>query len=262
MAQATSLRSDLVTYAQKSAAVLLALIELVPVVPWCSSLLLPYLASPQTPSKKPFKRLKAREAAVQDSDEEEQTSPELFSQDEDTDSEKQVDVIPEDELDSSEDDSFGTALGAMAMLVSESDEPQACATKTGRTPMFLDAAGKAYALADSGATNITLNLKHLPEHLKSETTPASMVLASGQVESETTPASMVLASGQVAFLLLDEVYASDVKAPLCPLRRLTMKLDIAIEWTKDHCVLALQGVPLTRLILKKVFIILPRLSSS
>eukprot|EP00971_Amphidinium_carterae_P065719 1302511-Amphidinium_carterae.2 len=28
--------------------------------------------------------------------------------------------------------------------------------------MFLDPAGKAYALADSGASNVTLNVKHLP----------------------------------------------------------------------------------------------------
>eukprot|EP00971_Amphidinium_carterae_P174909 3467379-Amphidinium_carterae.1 len=47
--------------------------------------------------------------------------------------------------------------------------PQACATTT-KTPMFLDPAGKAYASADLGAANVTLNLKHLEKH-KVEATP-------------------------------------------------------------------------------------------
>eukprot|EP00971_Amphidinium_carterae_P085331 1688165-Amphidinium_carterae.1 len=38
-------------------------------------------------------------------------------------------------------------------------------------------AGKAYALADLGAANVTLNLKHLEKH-KVEATPVEMTLAS------------------------------------------------------------------------------------
>eukprot|EP00971_Amphidinium_carterae_P306830 6097601-Amphidinium_carterae.1 len=83
--------------------------------------------------------------------------------------------------------------------------------------MFLDPAGKAYALANSGATNVTLNLKHLGKH-KADATPVEMTLASGKV---------------TAYLYRDEVFADDVKTPLCPLRRIT-------RWTKDHCLLVLQ----------------------
>eukprot|EP00971_Amphidinium_carterae_P070065 1386451-Amphidinium_carterae.1 len=62
-------------------------------------------------------------------------------------------------------------------VTSEEDvQPQAYATNT-KTPMFLDPAGKAYALADSGATNVTLNLKHLGKH-KADATPVEMTLAS------------------------------------------------------------------------------------
>eukprot|EP00971_Amphidinium_carterae_P335976 6472082-Amphidinium_carterae.1 len=50
---------------------------------------------------------------------------------------------------------------------------------------------------------------------------------------------------------MDEVFAPEVKTPRCPLLRLTKKLDIAIEWTKDHCLLVLQGTPLMRLTIKK-----------
>eukprot|EP00971_Amphidinium_carterae_P005452 108792-Amphidinium_carterae.2 len=56
-------------------------------------------------------------------------------------------------------------------------------------------------------------LLHLPDRPRPEAIPVSIILASGQVE---------------AFLLLDEVFVPDVKTPLCPLRRLTMKLDVAI----------------------------------
>eukprot|EP00971_Amphidinium_carterae_P122049 2416936-Amphidinium_carterae.1 len=64
--------------------------------------------------------------------------------------------------------------------------------------MFLDPAGKAYALADSGATNVTLNLKHL-----------------GKYKADATPVEMTLASGKVAaYLYKDEVFAEDVKTPL------------------------------------------------
>eukprot|EP00971_Amphidinium_carterae_P070139 1387792-Amphidinium_carterae.1 len=42
-----------------------------------------------------------------------------------------------------------------------------------------------------------------------------------------------------------------IKTPLCPLRRITRNLEITIEWTKDHCLLVLQGKPLMRLLLKK-----------
>eukprot|EP00971_Amphidinium_carterae_P254211 5046690-Amphidinium_carterae.1 len=116
----------------------------------------------------------------------------------------------------------------------EEEEPQAFATTT-KTPMFLDPAGKAYALADSGATNVTLNLKHL-----------------GKKKADATPVEMILARGKVAaFLYRDEVFAEDVKTPLCPLRRITRNLEITIEWTKDHCLLVLQGKPLMRLLLKK-----------
>eukprot|EP00971_Amphidinium_carterae_P291421 5785724-Amphidinium_carterae.1 len=63
---------------------------------------------------------------------------------------------------------------------------------------------------------------------------------------------MTLASGKVAaYLYRDEVFAEDVKTPLCPVRRITRNLEITIEWTKDHCVLVLQGKPLMRLLLKK-----------
>eukprot|EP00971_Amphidinium_carterae_P211901 4204915-Amphidinium_carterae.1 len=61
--------------------------------------------------------------------------------------------------------------------------------------MFLDPAGKAYALANSGATNVTLNLKHL-----------------GKYKADATPIEMTLASGKVAaYLYRDEVFAKDVK---------------------------------------------------
>eukprot|EP00971_Amphidinium_carterae_P145831 2890398-Amphidinium_carterae.1 len=42
---------------------------------------------------------------------------------------------------------------------------------------LLDPAGKAYALADSGATNVTLNLKFLGKH-RADATPVEMTLAS------------------------------------------------------------------------------------
>eukprot|EP00971_Amphidinium_carterae_P057880 1144757-Amphidinium_carterae.1 len=58
----------------------------------------------------------------------------------------------------------------------EEAQPHAYATTT-KTPMFLDPAGKAYALADSGATNVTLNLKHLGKH-RADATPVEMTLAS------------------------------------------------------------------------------------
>eukprot|EP00971_Amphidinium_carterae_P132508 2624510-Amphidinium_carterae.1 len=51
-------------------------------------------------------------------------------------------------------------MAVITDVTSEENQPQAYATAT-KTPMFLDPAGKAYALADSGATNVTLNLKHL-----------------------------------------------------------------------------------------------------
>eukprot|EP00971_Amphidinium_carterae_P243070 4826742-Amphidinium_carterae.2 len=123
----------------------------------------------------------------------------------------------------------------MAIITCE-DEVQAHATKTGKTPMCLDPAGRPYALADSGATNVTLNIKHLPTKLRDEATTVSMILASGEID---------------AYLLLDEVFAPEIKTPLCPLLRLTKKLDIVIEWTKDHCLLVLQGTPLMRLTVKK-----------
>eukprot|EP00971_Amphidinium_carterae_P055315 1090290-Amphidinium_carterae.2 len=90
-----------------------------------------------------------------------------------------------------------SSTGAMAILHSEEDAeetPCAYATKTNKTPMFVDPAGKAYALVDSGATNVTLNLKHLP----AEATLVEMTLASGKVD---------------AYLFLDEVFARDVKTP-------------------------------------------------
>eukprot|EP00971_Amphidinium_carterae_P167302 3315143-Amphidinium_carterae.1 len=72
----------------------------------------------------------------------------------------------------------------------EEVQPQAYATNT-KTPMFLDPTGKAYALADSGATNVTLNLKHLGKH-KVDATPVEMTLANGKV---------------AAYLYRDEVFA-------------------------------------------------------
>eukprot|EP00971_Amphidinium_carterae_P311378 6188878-Amphidinium_carterae.1 len=99
----------------------------------------------------------------------------------------------------------------------EESQPQAHATAT-KMPMFLDPAGKAYASADSSATNITLNLEHL-----------------GKLKADATPVEMTLASGKVAaYLHRDEVFAEDVKTPLCPVRRITRNLEITIEWTKDH----------------------------
>eukprot|EP00971_Amphidinium_carterae_P291245 5782646-Amphidinium_carterae.1 len=65
-----------------------------------------------------------------------------------------------------------------------------------KTPMFFDPAGKAYALADSGATNMTLNLKHLGKHKVDATPPVEMTLASGKV---------------AAYLYRDDVFAEDVK---------------------------------------------------
>eukprot|EP00971_Amphidinium_carterae_P085483 1691270-Amphidinium_carterae.1 len=146
----------------------------------------------------------------------------------------------ESEISSSEDSSIG---GAMAILSNDTcdavaeERPQAYAAKT-KTPMFLDPASKAYALADSGATNVTLNLKHLGKIRKKKV--------------HATPVEMTLASGKVpAYLYRDEVFAEDVKMLLCPLRRISRNLEITIEWTKDHCLLVLQGTPLMRLLLKK-----------
>eukprot|EP00971_Amphidinium_carterae_P187864 3729259-Amphidinium_carterae.1 len=185
-------------------------------------------------AKPPPRRPKAREAAVQEDDEEEdeQTSPEPTSAEEGSESNSEQEQ-PEDE--ESQEESSQSSVGAMALVICE-DEVQAYATKTGKTPMFLDPAGKAYALADSAATNVTLNIRHLPERLRDEATKVTMILASGAID---------------AYLLMDEVFAPEVKTPLCPLLRLTKKLDIAIEWTKDHCLLVLQGIPLMRLTVKK-----------
>eukprot|EP00971_Amphidinium_carterae_P080557 1593952-Amphidinium_carterae.1 len=147
---------------------------------------------------------RTREAAVQEDEEdvsdEEQTSPKQTSGEDATESEGGVEEpseVSEEEFGSEAQSS----VGAMALIASE---------------------GKVYALADSGATNVTLNLKHFLAHLKAEATLMEMTLAKGKVD---------------AYLHLDEVYAEDVKMPLCPIRRLTMKLDISIEWTKDHCIL-------------------------
>eukprot|EP00971_Amphidinium_carterae_P316607 6293628-Amphidinium_carterae.1 len=194
--------------------------------------------------KKTFKKPsgpRAREATLEqeggagDSDKE-QTSPEQTSEEEVTDSEAEL----EEGSEASEDDSdTPSSTGAMAILKSEEDSedsPRAFATKTNMTPMFLDPADKAYALVDSGATHVILNLKHLPAELKSEATLVEMTLASGKVD---------------AYLFLDEVFAKDVKTPLCPLRLITTKLDISIEWTKDHCLMVLQGVTLMRMTVKK-----------
>eukprot|EP00971_Amphidinium_carterae_P210581 4178620-Amphidinium_carterae.1 len=121
----------------------------------------------------------------------------------------------------SEESSVEGAMAFVTEVASEEQvQPQAYATTT-KTPMFLDPAGKAYALADSGATNVTLNLKHLGWH-KADATPVEMTLASGKV---------------AAYLYRDEVFAEDVKTPLCPFRRITRNLEITIEWTKDHCLL-------------------------
>eukprot|EP00971_Amphidinium_carterae_P044879 882339-Amphidinium_carterae.2 len=176
---------------------------------------------PKKTSKKPPSGPRAREAALEqdgeagDSDKE-QTSPEQTYEEEVTDSEAELEEFSEA---SKEDSDTPSSTGAMAVLYSEEDSevtPHAYATKTNKTPMFLDPVGKAYALVDSGATHVTLNLKHLPAD-KSEATLVEMTLASGKVD---------------ASLFLDEVFAKDVKTPLCPLRRITTKLDISIEWQK------------------------------
>eukprot|EP00971_Amphidinium_carterae_P290317 5764235-Amphidinium_carterae.2 len=96
--------------------------------------------------------------------------------------------------------------------------------------------GSQKNLADSGATNVTLNIKHLPAQRRDEATKASMILASGEI---------------YAYLLMDEVFAPEVKTSLCPLLRLTKKSDIVIEWTKDQCLSGLQGTPLMRLTVRK-----------
>eukprot|EP00971_Amphidinium_carterae_P088631 1753751-Amphidinium_carterae.1 len=70
-------------------------------------------------------------------------------------------------------------MAVITDVTSEEEQPQAFATTT-KTPMFLDPVGKAYALADSGATNVTLNLKHLGKK-KVDATPVEMTLASGKV---------------------------------------------------------------------------------
>eukprot|EP00971_Amphidinium_carterae_P054307 1069858-Amphidinium_carterae.3 len=69
----------------------------------------------------------------------------------------------------SQEESSQSSVGAMALVHCEDDVP-ALAAKTGKTPMFLDPTGKPYALADCGATNVTLNVKHLPAKLRDEAT--------------------------------------------------------------------------------------------
>eukprot|EP00971_Amphidinium_carterae_P209278 4151487-Amphidinium_carterae.1 len=137
----------------------------------------------------------------------EQTSPEQTSGEEVTDSEEEAD----EQSDASEEESESqSSVGAMALIASEvesEDTPRAYATKMNKTPLFLDPAGKDYAVVDSGATNVTLNLKHLPADLKAEATLVDMTLAGGKVD---------------AYLFMDEVCAKDVKTPLCPLRHITM----------------------------------------
>eukprot|EP00971_Amphidinium_carterae_P104899 2077324-Amphidinium_carterae.1 len=76
------------------------------------------------------------------------------SQEEPSSSEGQRDVPELEEQNSSSDVASSVSLGAMAMVFDEVKDVCACATKTGKTPMFLDPAGKAYALADSAATKL------------------------------------------------------------------------------------------------------------
>eukprot|EP00971_Amphidinium_carterae_P145663 2886804-Amphidinium_carterae.1 len=70
-------------------------------------------------------------------------------------------------------------MAVITDVTSEENQPQAYATAA-KTPMFLDPAGKAYAFADSGATSVTLNLKHLGKKKKVDATPVEMTLASGK----------------------------------------------------------------------------------
>eukprot|EP00971_Amphidinium_carterae_P050343 991896-Amphidinium_carterae.1 len=189
------------------------------------------------------RKLRNREAALSGIPEEEEEKSEDSDEQEDeaSEDETQSEAVLEEESSSDSEESSSeesSVEGAMAFVTEvtseEETQPQAHATTT-KTPMFLDPAGKAYALADSGATNVTLNLKHLRKH-KADATPVEMTLASGKVAT---------------YLYRDEVFAEDVKTPLCPLRRIARNLEITIEWTKDHCLLVLQGKPLMRLLLKK-----------
>eukprot|EP00971_Amphidinium_carterae_P140423 2782558-Amphidinium_carterae.1 len=115
-----------------------------------------------------MKKPKAREAAVQEDgheEEDEQTSPKATS--EEDQSEQDSDQDQQEDEEASQEESSTSSMGAMAMVIFEDEKVQAHATKR-RMPMFLDPAGKPYALADSGATNVTLNIKHPPEHLREE----------------------------------------------------------------------------------------------
>eukprot|EP00971_Amphidinium_carterae_P184156 3656470-Amphidinium_carterae.2 len=135
--------------------------------------------------KKTPRRPKAREAAVPEDEEDAEDSN---SQDEQaSEEESQSEAVLEEETSSDSDGSSSeesSVEGAMAVITevtSEEDQPQpqAYATAT-KTPMFLDPAGKAYALADLGATDVTLNLKHLGKK-KADATPVEMTIASGNI---------------------------------------------------------------------------------